>query len=46
MYIISSDEVRFQFTHDYRKLLSDMNIVYNKMIEMANELFEKMTILP
>lgn len=41
MYIISSDEVRFQFTHDYRKLLSDMNIVYNKMIEMVNELFEK-----
>lgn len=41
MHIISSDEVRFQFTHDYRKLLSDMNIVYNKMIEMVNELFAK-----
>lgn len=41
MIIISSDEVRFQITHDYRKILSDMNVVYNRMIELANEQLEK-----
>lgn len=38
LHIISSDEIRFQITHDYRKILPDMFVVYNKMIELANQL--------
>ena len=41
MVVVSSDEVRFQMTHDYRKILSNMNVVYDRMIEIANEHFEK-----
>ncbi len=37
-HIISSDETRFAITHDYRVILEDMNIVYDKMIDNANEL--------
>ena len=37
-HIISSDETRFAITHDYRIILEDMNIVYDKMIETANAL--------
>ena len=37
-HIISSDETRFAITHDYRVILEDMNIVYDKMIETANAL--------
>lgn len=37
-HIISSDETRFAITHDYRVILEDMNIVYDKMIETANVL--------
>lgn len=37
-HIISSDEIRFAITHDYRVILEDMNIVYDKMIETANVL--------
>ena len=38
LHIISSDEIRFQITHDYRKILPDMYVVYNKMIELAYQL--------
>ena len=37
-HIISSDETRFAITHDYRVILEDMKIVYDKMIETANAL--------
>lgn len=37
-HIISSDETRFAITHDYRVILEDMNIVYDKMIDKTNEL--------
>ena len=37
-HIISSDETRFAITHDYRVIIEDMNIVYDKMIDNANEL--------
>lgn len=37
-HIISSDETRFAITHDYRVILDDMNVVYDKMIETANVL--------
>ena len=37
-HIISSDETRFTITHDYRVILDDMNVVYDKMIETANAL--------
>ena len=37
-HIISSDETRFAITHDYRVILNDMNVVYDKMIETANAL--------
>lgn len=37
-HIISSDETRFSITHDYRIILEDMNVVYDKMIDKTNEL--------
>ena len=37
-HIISSDETRFTITQDYRVILDDMNVVYDKMIETANAL--------
>ena len=38
--VISSDEIRYSLTSSYHILLKDMNIVYDKMIEETNGLFE------
>lgn len=38
--VISSDEIRYSLTSSYHILLKDMNIVYDKMIEETNDLFE------
>ncbi len=38
---ISSDEIRLKITGSYDKMCPDMSIVYNKMIEEVNELFQK-----
>ena len=48
IHIISSDEIRVKLTGAYNKLLDNMNIVYDKMIENANNLLEcndKITII-
>lgn len=37
--IISSDEIRIKITGTYKKMAPDMSVVYNKMIEEANNLF-------
>ena len=40
-YIISSDEIRYSYTGAYNKLLDNMYIVYDKMIEQCNKIMSE-----